>query len=381
MDGVLPWDWYRDPRMLEVEERRLFRPSWQYIGPLQCVSQPGDQMVGRISRAPVVVVRGGDGALRGFLNVCRHRGSLVAQADGNAPRLRCPYHAWTYGLDGTLRSAPQCGPEIEAELPALGLLPVRVATFGPFVFASAAGPAGAPGAPPLGAVLGDLAEVIAGVGLDLDGLRRRQRFGYTVAANWKIGVENYLECYHCPVAHPGFSAVMEVGPGGYQLTASPHRLSHRAPVRHGSAFAAGSVTAGSYHLLLPNVKININPGRQNLSIGPVYPDGVGGTVGFLDYYFGADADEAWIEQMMAFDTEVGIQDAALVAAAQAGVAGGWIDRGRILPQERLLAEFQRYVHAACVDEAPPGPGRDEAVWPGTDEGLWGHGRGTAPGPR
>jgi phenylpropionate dioxygenase-like ring-hydroxylating dioxygenase large terminal subunit len=351
MRSVLPWDWYRDARVLEVEERRLFRPSWQYVGPLECLQRPGDQMVGRLWRVPVVVVRGTDGALRGFLNVCRHRGSVVVPADGNAPWLRCPYHAWTYGLDGTLRSAPQCGPEIAAEHGDLGLLSVRVATFGPFVFASAAA-----AGPPLEVVLGDLAEVVAGVGLDLGGLRRRQRFDYALAANWKIHLENYLECYHCPVAHPGFSAVMEVGPGRYELAATAHRLSHRAPVRRPAGFAAGSVTAGSYHLLLPNVKVNINPGRQNLSIGPVYPDGADRTVGFLDYYFGADADEAWIEQMMAFDTEVGDQDATLVAAAHAGVAGSWIDRGRILPQERLLADFQRYVHAACAGEVPAGPG-------------------------
>jgi phenylpropionate dioxygenase-like ring-hydroxylating dioxygenase large terminal subunit len=349
MRSVLSWDWYTDPRVLEAEERRLFRPSWQYVGPLECVQHPGDQMVGRLLRVPVVVVRDGDGELRGFLNVCRHRGSVIVPADGNAPRLRCPYHAWTYGLDGTLRSAPQCGPEIEAELGDLGLLPVRVATFGPFVFASAASEG-----PPLEDVTGDLADVVAGVGLDLGGLRRRQRFGYTLAANWKIHLENYLECYHCPVAHPGFCAVMEVGPGRYELTAGTHRLSHRAPVRRHAGFAAGSVTAGSYHLLLPNVKININPGRQNLSIGPVYPDGVGRTIGFLDYYFGADADEAWIEQMMAFDTKVGDEDAVLVAAAQDGVAGSWIDRGRILPREELLADFQRHVYAACAGEVPDG---------------------------
>jgi len=309
---VISWDWYRDPRVLEVEERRLFRSSWQYVGPLERLSRPGDQIVGRVSRVPVVVVRDGDGELRGFLNVCRHRGSLVASADGNAPRLRCPYHAWTYNLDGTLRSAPQCGPQIEAELPALGLVPVRVATFGPFVFTNLSA-----GGPPLEAVLGDLAEIIAGVGIDLGGLRLRQRFAYELAANWKI---------------------------------------HRAPVRQSptssSYSAAGSVTAGSYHLLLPNVKININPGRQNLSIGPVYPDGVTRTAGFLDYYFGADADDGWIEEMMAFDTDVGNEDATLVAAAQLGVSGSWIDRGRILPSERLLADFQRYVHAACADELP-----------------------------
>jgi hypothetical protein len=146
---------------------------------------------------------------------------------------------------------------------------------------------------------------------------------------------------------------MDVSPGRYALTATEYRLSHRAPVRQSptsSYSAAGSVTAGSYHLLLPNVKININPGRQNLSIGPVYPDGVARTAGFLDYYFGADADEAWIEEMMAFDTGVGNEDATLVAAAQLGVSGSWIDRGRILPSERLLADFQRYVHEACAAE-------------------------------
>jgi phenylpropionate dioxygenase-like ring-hydroxylating dioxygenase large terminal subunit len=354
-DSVMPvisWDWYRDPRVLEVEERRLLRPAWQYVGPLQRLARAGDHVVGRLGRVPVVVTRDGDGALRGFLNVCRHRGSLVALADGNAPRLKCPYHAWTYSLDGSLRSAPQCGPGITAELGELGLVPVRVATLGPFVFAclAADGPA-------LDEVVGDMAEVIAGVGLDLGGLRLRQRFEYTVPSNWKIHIENYLECYHCPVAHPGFASVMEVGPEHYQLAATAYRLSHRAPVRRNPSAAyatGGSVTAGSYHLLLPNVKININPGRQNLSIGPVYPDGVSQTTGFLDYYFGADADEDWIESMMAFDTDVGNEDIALVAAAQAGVAGSWIDRGRILPQERLLAAFQRYVHDACAADLPPG---------------------------
>ena len=353
MMPVISWDWYRDPRVLEIEERRLFRSSWQYVGPLEHLSRQGDHVVGQVSRVPVVLVRGGDGELRGFLNVCRHRGSVVVPADGNTPRLRCPYHAWTYELDGTLRSAPQCGPQLRAELPALGLVPVRVATFGPFAFAnlSADGPS-------LDEVVGDLNEVIAGVGLDVGGLRLRRRFHYGLASNWKIHLENYLECYHCPVAHPGLSSVMDVSPHGYELTATAHRLSHRAPARQARTNAAypvtGSVTAGSYHLLLPNVKININPGRQNLSIGPIYPDGVDKTAGFLDYYFGADADEAWIGSMMAFDGDVGNEDAALVAAAQRGVAGSWIDRGRILPQERLLADFQRHVHSACIDEVPPG---------------------------
>jgi phenylpropionate dioxygenase-like ring-hydroxylating dioxygenase large terminal subunit len=346
---LISWDWYRDPRVLEAEDRRLFRSSWQYLGPLDRLRQAGDHVVGQASRAPVVVVRGSDGELRGFLNVCRHRGSVVVSSDGNATRLQCPYHAWTYDLDGTLRSAPRGGPDIAEELPALGLVPVRVATFGPFVFVNLS-----PDGPSLDDVVGDLGDVLAGVGIELDGLRVLQRFDYEVPSNWKIHLENYLECYHCPTAHPGFSSVMEVMPGRYGLASTAHRLSHRAPVRENPRAtpysAAGSVTAGSYHLLLPNVKINVNPGRQNLSIGPVYPDGTERTVGFLDYYFGADADEAWIDSMIAFDGDVGREDAELVAAVQRGVGGSWIDRGRILPQEQLLAGFQRYVHDACAGD-------------------------------
>src|SRR5215470_8378753 len=78
---VISWDWYRDPRVLEVEERWLFRSSWQYVGPLGRLSRPGDHVVGRVSRVPVVVVRGGDRELRGFLNVCRHRGSPDSASD------------------------------------------------------------------------------------------------------------------------------------------------------------------------------------------------------------------------------------------------------------------------------------------------------------
>jgi phenylpropionate dioxygenase-like ring-hydroxylating dioxygenase large terminal subunit len=348
---VISWDWYRDPRVLEAEERRLFRSSWQYVGPLERLRNAGDHVVGRVSRVPVVVVRGSAGELRALLNVCRHRGSLVVPADGNASRLQCPYHAWTYDLDGTLRSAPRCGPEISAELAELGLVRLRVATFGPFVFVNLSADG-----PPLDDVVGDLSAVITEVGVDLDGLRLRQRYDYEVPSNWKIHLENYLECYHCPTAHPGFSSVMEVMPGRYDLTASAHRLSHRAPVRamarSAPYSAAGTVTAGSYHLLLPNVKININPGRQNLSIGPVYPEGVDRTVGWLDYYFGADADEAWIDSMMAFDGDVGREDSALVASAQLGVAGSWIDRGRLLPQEQLLSSFQRHVFEACAGDVP-----------------------------
>jgi choline monooxygenase len=344
--ATLPWDWYVSPDVLRREQERVFRGAWHYAGPLEWAAHPGDRFPCRAGEAPIVVVRDREEQLRAFLNVCPHRGSVIVKERGRRETLQCPYHAWTYALDGSLRSAPRSEREESFEADELGLRPALVDTWGPLVFVNAD-----LDAPSLADALGPLPGLI-----DAAGLVFRERCELELAANWKVAVENYLECYHCPVAHPGFSSVIDVTPDAYELAATAHRLSHRAPLRREPASpayaAAGSVTAGSYHLLLPNVKININPGRQNLSIGPVYPDGVGRTTGFLDYYFGADADEAWVEDMMAFDTDVGNEDAALVAAVQPGVASGMIDRGRLLPQERLIASFQRYVHAACAGEVP-----------------------------
>src|SRR3970282_24017 len=107
-DGrTLPYDWYTDPAVLRLEQERGFRPHGQYAGRPFQVAEPGQYCTGRAGDVPVVVVRGRDGALNGFVNVCRHRGSLVCEGEGRRATLQCPYHAWTYQLDGTLRAAPR----------------------------------------------------------------------------------------------------------------------------------------------------------------------------------------------------------------------------------------------------------------------------------
>ena len=104
---TLPWDWYVSPDVLRREEELIFRGAWHYAGPLSWVAEPGERFPCRAGDAPVVVVRDRDGTLRAFLNVCRHRGSVIVKERGRRETLQCPYHAWTYGLDGALRSAPR----------------------------------------------------------------------------------------------------------------------------------------------------------------------------------------------------------------------------------------------------------------------------------
>jgi len=197
-----------------VEQERIFRRSWQYVGRTDEVAEPASFAATRAADVPVVLVRDEEGALRAFLNVCRHRGSLVCTGSGARRTLQCPYHAWTYGLDGALLRAPRLELEGGAGLEGLGLVQLRLETWGPFVFVCPD-----ESAPPLAEFLEDVPERIATAGIDVDALRFLERAESEVEANWKVCVENYLECYHCPTAHPGFSAVVDVSPDGYLLEA------------------------------------------------------------------------------------------------------------------------------------------------------------------
>src|SRR5712692_1214670 len=105
--ATVPWDWYVSPDVLRCEQELVFRGAWHYAGPLEWVSQPGERFPCHAGAAPVVVVRNREKTLRAFLNVCRHRGSVIVKERGRRETLQCPYHGWTYALDGSLRSAPR----------------------------------------------------------------------------------------------------------------------------------------------------------------------------------------------------------------------------------------------------------------------------------
>jgi phenylpropionate dioxygenase-like ring-hydroxylating dioxygenase large terminal subunit len=330
---TLPWSWYTDPEILRREQETIFRRAWQYAGPAEHVAEPQTFFTCRVGDIPIVVVRDGDGELRAFVNVCRHRGSIVAEGRGRRATLQCGYHAWTYALDGTLRSAPRAEREQGFEGSDLTLVPAAVESWGPFVFVNPDADA-----PPLADVLGRLPDVIP----DVESLRFHHRSEYELAANWKIACENYLECYHCPVAHPAFSNVVDVHPDAYVLEASETYWSQFARLRDDAA-----APGGQFHLIFPNVKLNIYPGPSNLAIGPVLPLGPEQTEGYLDYYFPPDRDEASISDLIAFDDQVGREDARLVESVQRGVRSGVIAHGRLLPEsEQLVAAFQQRVAEA-----------------------------------
>jgi phenylpropionate dioxygenase-like ring-hydroxylating dioxygenase large terminal subunit len=337
---TVPWDWYSDPAVLRLERERIFRRTWQYAGRADQVAEPGSYFACDAGGVPIVVVRDQRAVLRAFVNVCRHRGSIVCEGEGRRETLQCPYHAWTYNLDGSLRAAPRADREPGFDRDSLGLVPAAVDRWGPFVFVNPDAEAA-----PLAETLGDLPQLVADGGLDVDALRFLRRSHSEYAANWKVCCENFLECYHCQVAHPGFAKVVDVSKDAYVLVENGFVSSQYGPVKSGWSGPfdpTGEVARGQFHFVWPNLTVNVMPGHANLSLGPIVPQSAERTTRFLDYFVGPDVDEAWIEEMLEFDAQVGAEDTVLVERVQRGIGAGVLQHGHLLAEsERLVGHFQR----------------------------------------
>ncbi|MBV8480916.1 MAG: aromatic ring-hydroxylating dioxygenase subunit alpha, partial [Actinobacteria bacterium] len=319
---------------------KIFRGAWQYAGHTGQLGEGAGFFATRAGRTPVVVTRDSDGILRAFVNVCRHRGSVIAEGEGARETLQCPYHAWTYGLDGKLLAAPRSGEEPDFPRDELGLKPVAVDTWGPFVFVNAGAEP-----EPLTDALGSLPAQVAEL-LDVDALVHHSRWEAEVAANWKIVCENFLECYHCQVAHPAFAEVIDTSVEAYRLSTDGRLSSQRGPVR-ANVELDGELQRSQFHFLWPNLGVNIFAGHANLSIGPMIPLSSDRTYRFLDYFFGSDVDPAWIDDLMAFDTQVGDEDRGLVEGVHRGMASGALDGGVLMAHsEQLISHFQGLTAAA-----------------------------------
>jgi choline monooxygenase len=341
VETTLPYSWYTDPEILRREQERIFGTAWQYVGHLGQLSAPG-YFAAAVGRTPIVVTRDRDGVLRGFVNVCRHRGFALAEGEQRRETLQCPYHAWTYGLDGHLRAAPRSDEMPDFPQDELGLVPIAVGTWGPFIFANAGSDP-----EPLTAALGSLLAQVEELGLDVDSLVHHSRWEAEVDANWKIVCENFLECYHCQVAHPGFSEVVDVSPEAYTLSSDGRLSTQHGPLR--TQTPGDELPRAQFHFLWPNLSINIFGGRPNISIGPIVPLTTERTYRFLDYFFGPDVETAWVEDLLAFDAQVGREDRVLVEGVQRGVSSGALDHGVVMGRsEQLISHFQALTATALA---------------------------------
>jgi choline monooxygenase len=342
---TLPASWYVDPDTYAAEKDQVFRHCWQYAGLAERLAGPGDYLTCVAGDVPLLVVRRRDGGLRAFVNVCRHRGCvLVPDGQGNRKALQCGYHAWTYDLDGSLRAAP--GEKLEASFDraAFSLTPAQVDTWGPFLFVN---PDCA--ALPLRDVLGELPRLVEQTGIDLSALRLRHSDRYEIAANWKVVVDNYLECYHCPVAHPGFADLIDLDQ--YTIREYEYFSTQTGPVtdsaragRDGLYAVGGGVEAGFYVYFWPTFMLNIYPGPGNVSLNLIQPHGPERTTALYEYCLADAVNEQQISDFVRFIDQVQREDTVLCESVQRGLRSGAFGQGRLmLGRERAVQHFQRLV--------------------------------------
>jgi choline monooxygenase len=333
--SALAVEHYVDPRWAAAERTAVFARSWQLVGDAARVAQAGDHAVDEIAGHPLLAVRGGDGRLRAFANVCRHRAGPLALADGRGARgLRCRYHGWTYDLDGRLRAAPEMDDACAFDRAAIALPALRAHEWNGLLFVAIDA-----GTPAFDEVYAGVDARLAPAGLRA--LRFAGRDRYEVACNWKVYVDNFLEGYHLPHVHPGLSRALDYR--GYTTElARWHSLQH-APLRDGALYGDG---AALYFFVWPNVMLNVTPGR--LQTNRVLPLGVDRCAVEFDWYFAADggiAQRAAADR--AFSDEVQREDARICEAVQKGLASGHYRPGRLSPaREAAVWHFHELLRAA-----------------------------------
>ena len=337
---TIPSAWYTDPRFHAIDSELVFARTWQNVGHAAQVAQEGQYLVATVADDPVIVVRGRDGMLRAFFNVCRHRGGPLALEDGCARALQCKYHGWTYLLDGTLRGVPAMDRTELFDRADFALVPLRVETWQGLVFVNLD-----PAAAPLETFVAGIAERIAP--LRLDGLTFTREVRYPVEANWKVYVDNYLEGYHVPYVHPELVKLYDYQNyvtetfDWYSLQYSPLTGANSLYSRNGGGDAF-------YYCLFPNFMLNILPGRlQTNHVRPLGPDRC--EVVFRYFHDETDSPEARrrIDDDVAYSHAVQGEDADICARVQRGLGSRAYDRGRFsVKYEAGVYHFQELLRGA-----------------------------------
>ncbi len=350
---TLPARYYTDPALFERELQRIHYRSWLFAGRVDELPEAGSFVVRRFGRAEILIVRGEDGRVRAFHNNCRHRGTLLCAEDSGHLQgsIQCRYHAWTYGLDGRLKAAPhmdQVKDFREADYP---LGSVQLAEWDGNYFMNLAD---APS---------PFAEHLAGLDqrfrpYRMAELRRGARRVYTADANWKLVVQNYSECLHCPIAHPQLARLSHYLSGDNEAP-QPSYLGGRMELKDGIASMTmdGQTNRACfvdldevdrrsvhYYALLPNLLLNLHP--DYVMTYALWPLAVDRTQIVCDWHFlpsemaKADFDASGAVE---FWDVTNRQDWQLSDLAQKGIGSLGYRQGPFSYREDLLPGLDRWL--------------------------------------
>jgi choline monooxygenase len=337
-----PSSWYIHDAFSRFENEAVFAQSWIMVAREDQVKEQGQYLATEVCGEPIIVVRGDE--LRAFYNVCRHHAAEIMHGQGTARALHCPYHGWTYNLDGSLRSTPQFSLARNFDPACNGLKPVRVAVFEKFVFVCLSNEA-----PDLDAYLGGLKAHLSR--LQLDELKFYKRVEYELDCNWKVFVDNYLDGgYHVPILHKDLSTALDYK--HYQVESEDRYCLQTCPmVDNDDDKAVRSGSDAQYYWLYPNVMFNFYEGilDTNLTI----PISEKRCKVIFDYYFTDSYDEDFKQRSLEMADLVQKEDESICRSVQKGLNSRSYNTGRLSPQKEAGEHlFHRLLHkdfSRCVE--------------------------------
>ena len=321
--------------MARAERERVFAHTWCVVGRSEQVSTPGSFLTAEVAVWPILVVRDQEGVLRAFLNVCRHRAApLLTEPCGSVTKLRCRYHGWTYDLAGRLRGTPEFEGVADFRREDNGLRQIEVETWGPLIAVRVA------------SGKGSFAEHIAPMpdrtAAGLAGLEFAERREYTLACNWKVCVDNYLDGgYHVNTVHPALAGMLDYSQ--YRAETFAHSSVQTSPL----TTASGSVRAGvaQYWFVFPNFMLNLYDGVMDTNL--VLPLGPDRCRVVFDFYF-ARGDAEFRMKSIATAHQIQEEDLGICEEVQRGLASGAFDSGRFSVKREAAGYHFHQLLARCL---------------------------------
>src|SRR5438034_1044977 len=353
---ALPQRFFISPDVFAEEQEKIFSRQWILVGHQNRIVRAGDYFVSKIADESLIVVRDKRGEIRGFYNVCRHRGSrLIENTNGQlSGAIQCPYHAWTYGLDGRLLGAPHMDDVPDFNKGDYPLHAVNVALWEGFIFVNLADASTQrSGYMPLEKWFAPLAGKFSR--WNLGELRSAKRIEYDVRANWKLIFENYSECYHCPGVHPALSKLTPYdsaendlceGPflGGFMRIAKGNSLTMTG---NSCALPVGDIKGEGhnrvfYYSIFPNMLLSMHP--DYVMVHQLWPKSAERTLIFCDWFFHPEAfdrTDFHPKDAIEFWDMTNRQDWHVCELSQQGIASRAYRPGPYSPRESIPAAWDR----------------------------------------
>jgi len=321
-------DCYTDPDFLALDQTAIFHKNWQFICHSEKLTQPGSYIATDIQGQSIVVCRDKYNTLRAFYNVCKHRGHELMSGEGITNLITCPYHGWSYGLDGHLLKARRSELIDNFDAQNVCLSKIQVEVFCHLVFVNLDN-----NAPSLSTQTGELESEIMRYAPDINNLTFAHRLTYQIKANWKAVIDNFLECYHCPIAHRDFCSLVEMDT--YKVKTHGIYSSHMAKAGRSNNTAYSiedaSVTDHAVWYLWPNTALMRYPGRGNFMVWRFYPSGPEETSEVFDFFLeSSEPNEAEVESFRFIDEILQPEDIGLVESVQRGMRTPAFKQGRYL---------------------------------------------------